>query len=269
MIRLADFSVGIRLTLRARFLSISLWLLTAVLVAAFMAAQFSGRQPATLALDVGLSLIRITLPIFGVLMLHELISREFERKLFLTTLTYPRPRHAFLLGRLAALGLLLAALLAVLAAALAALTHWIGQGYAQSTPVSLGLPYLVTIGFILLDLWVILALGALLAVVASTPSFVLIGTLGFMLVARSFSTIVALLQRESWLVDDAEAYGGSLGLLGYALPDLAALDVRMIALYGQMELLPAQWPWHVASALAYCTALTAVAVWALTRKRFA
>lgn len=264
----ADFLVGARLILRARFLSISLWLLVAVLIAAGMGAQFSGRQPATVALDVGLSLIRIALPIFGVLMLQELISREFERKLFLSTLTYPRPRHHFLLGRLAALGMLMAALLAALALALSGLVHWIGQGYPQGTPVSLGLPYWITIGFILLDLWVILALGALLAVVASTPSFVLIGSLGFMLVARSFSTIVTLLQRESWLVDNAEAYGGSLGVLGYMLPDLASLDVRMIALYGQMDLMPAQWPWHVSSALVYCAALTAAAVWALTRKRF-
>lgn len=269
MARLADFSVAVRLMLRARFMSISLWLLIAVVVAAGMGAQFSGRQPATVALDVGLSLIRIVVPVFGVLMLQELISREFERKFFLSTLTYPRPRHHFLLGRMAALGVLMAAQLIVLAVALAALTTWIAQGYAQATPVSLGLPYWITIGFTLLDLWVILALGALFAVMATTPSFVLIGSLGFMLVARSFSTIVNLLERESWLVDNPEAYSGSLNLLGYILPDLAALDVRMIALYGRMDLLPAQWPWHVGSALAYCAGLTALSMWALARKRFA
>ena len=36
-------------------------------------AQFSGRQPVTLALDVGLSLIRVTLPILGILLLQELL----------------------------------------------------------------------------------------------------------------------------------------------------------------------------------------------------
>jgi len=267
----ADFLTGTRLLLRSRFLSISFWLTVVVLVAAALAAQFSARQPATIALDVGLSLIRITLPIFGVLMLQELVSREFERKLFLTTLTYPRSRHAFLLGRLAALGILLTALLVVLAAILAGFTHWVGygQGYTQATPVSLGLPYLVTIGFILLDLWVILALGTLLAVLASTPSFVLIGTLGFMLVARSYSAIVALLTRDSTLVGNADTYQSSLSLLGYLLPDLAALDVRMISLYGQWQFLPEDWALRVVSALAYAAALLGLSVWALNRKKFA
>lgn len=265
----SDFTSAVRLMMRARFASISLWLLVAVLVTAALGAQFSGRQPATVALDLGLSVIRIVVPVFGVLMLQELISREFERKLFLSTLTYPRPRHHFLLGRIAALAALMAIVLCVLAAGLAGITAWVGQAYAQATPVALGLPYSITIGFIILDVWVILALGTLLAVVASTPSFVLIGALGFMLVARSFSTIVALLQRESWLVDNAETYSGSLNLLSYVLPDLAALDVRMIALYGQMDLLPAQWAWHVGSAFAYCATLIALAAWALARKRFA
>lgn len=195
----ADFRTGLRLLLRARFVVLGGWALAAIVLGAYAASLFSGRQPATVGLDLGLSLIRLCLPIIGVLMLQELISREFERKLFHSTLTYPRPRHHFLLGRLAALGVSLALLLLVLAGALAALTHWISTDYAQTTRVALGLHYWITVGFILLDLYVILSLGALLAVVASTPSFILIGTLGFMLVARSFSTVITLLQRQSWL----------------------------------------------------------------------
>ncbi|MBB1520247.1 hypothetical protein H3H45_13420 [Pseudomonas sp. SR9] len=234
-----------------------------------MSGQFSGRQPATVALDVGLSLIRIVLPVLGVLMLQELFSREFERRYFLASLAYPRPRYHFLLGRLAALVGLLAILLVVLAAALAAIVVWVGQGYGQATPVSLGLPYWFTIAFILLDLFVLLALGTLLAVVASTPSFVIVGTLGFMLIARSFSAIIALLWQDGWLVSNAETYSNSLGLLSYLLPDLGALDVRMIALYGQMGLLPGDWPWLIVSSLAYAGGFLALAVWALNRKRFA
>lgn len=254
--------------LRARFGLITVWLVVMLCLVAWMGAQFSGRQPATVALDVGLSLIRITLPVLGILMLQVLFSNEFERRYFLASLTYPRPRHHFLLGRLGALVGLLAVLLAVLAAILAAIVTWVGQGYAQATPVSLGLPYWLSIAFILLDLFVVLALGTLLAVTASTPSFVLIGALGFMLIARSFSAIVTLLQHDSWLVGGVEAYGNSLGLLGYLLPDLAALDVRMIALYDRMDLLPADWFWPVLSSLAYALAFLAMAVWALNRKRF-
>lgn len=261
--------IAAKLAVRARFGSVALCFVVILCVAAWMGAQFSGRQPATVALDVGLSLIRIMLPILGILMLQELISREFERRYFLASLTYPRQRHHFLLGRLCALMGLLAVLLIVLASALAAIVAWIGQGYGQSTPVSLGLPYSLSIAFILLDLFVVLAFGALLAVVASTPSFVIIGTLGFMLIARSFSSIVALLQQDSSLVGGIESYDNALGLLGYLLPDLAALDVREIALYGRMELLPADWLLLVVSSVAYAVAFLALAVWALNRKRFA
>lgn len=269
MLPLSDMRVAARLAMRARFGSIALWLGLLVCIAAGMGAQFSGRQPATVAIDVGLSMVRLGLPVLGVLMLQELISREFDRRFFLVSLTYPRSRNGFLLGRLAALGALLGILLIVLAVALAAVVTWVGQGYEQGTPVSLGLPYWLTIVFILLDLFVVLSVGALLAVVATTPSFVLIGTLGFMLIARSFAAIVALLRDESWLVSNAEAYSNSLGLLGYVLPNLAALDIRFIALYSRMDMLPVQWPWHVGSALAYGVGFIAMALLALARKRFA
>ena len=43
----------------------------------------------------------------------------------------------------------------------------------------------------------------------------------------------------------------------------------MIALYGNLELLPTDWPWLVLSSLIYTVGLLALAVWALNRKRFA
>ena len=254
---------------RNQLVTLATWLLVGVLIMALLAAEFSGRHPATIALDIGLSLARITLPILGVLTLQELISREFDRKLYLGSLTYPRPRHHFLLGRVAAIAVLLLGLLAILAAVLAGLTAWIGQDYAQATPPDLGLPYIVTIAFIALDLLVVLAIGTLIAVATTTPSFVLIGTLGFMLVARSYSAIVALLTRDSTLVSNADSYQSSLSLLGYLLPDLGALDVRMISLYGQWQFLPEDWALRVLATLAYAAALLALAVWTLNRKRFA
>jgi Cu-processing system permease protein len=265
---LPSIRVAVQLALRARFGFIALWLVIITCLAAWMGGQFSGRQPATVALDVGISVIRVVVPILGILMLQELISREFERRYFLSSLTYPRPRHYFLLGRLVGLLILLSLLLLVLAVLLAVVVIWVGKGYAQATPVSLGLPYWVTFLFVFLDLLVVLSMGALLAVVASTPSFIIIGSVGFMLIARSFSTIVYLLQHDGWLVSNSGAYGGSLNLLMYVMPDLAALDVRMVALYGRMELLPADWPWLALYSAAYALALLAVSVYALNRKRF-
>jgi len=184
-------------------------------------------------------------------------------------MTYPLPRQAFLLSRVFVAALLLFILLIVLASALAWLTNWVGHGISQSKPPALGLPYVVTMAFIALDLLVALAIGTLIAVTTTTPSFVLIGTIGFMGVARSYSAIVALLTRDSTLVGNAGSYQSSLSLLGYLLPDLAALDVRMISLYGDWQFLPDDWPLRVISTLAYAAALFALSVWALNRKKFA
>lgn len=265
---MSDFLIALRLALRARFLSFTFWTVVGLFTIVFLGAQFSGRQPGTVGLDVGLSTIRLALPVLTVLLLQEVLSREFDRKLFLTSLTYPRPRYGFLLGRVTAIGVLVLGLLASLAILLAVATDWIGQGVSQSRLPALGLPYLVTIVFVALDLLVVLAIGTLLSVLATTPSFVLIGTLGFMLVARSFSAIVALLTRDSTLVGHTEAYQSSLSIIGYLLPDLAALDVRMIALYGEWSFLPSDWALRVVATLAYTAALFAMAVWALNRKRF-
>lgn len=269
MLYSSDFLVGTRLALRARYLWLASGSLFVLALVALLAAQFSGRQPATVALDVGLSVMRLLLPLVLVLMTQELLSREFERRYFLNSLTYPRPRHSLLLGRFMVITVLALGLLLVMALLLALVVGLVGQGYAQGTPVALGQHYLVTIGFVGVDLLVLTALACLLAVVASTPSFVLIGTFGFMLVARSFAAIIELLSRDASVVGDAEGYRTGVGVLGYLLPDLGALDVRMVALYGKMEFLPVDWPWLLLSSLAYIVALLALAVWALQRKRFA
>ncbi|WP_341829416.1 ABC transporter permease subunit, partial [Stutzerimonas stutzeri] len=256
------------LALRARFSWLSGGSLLVLVLAAFLSSQFSGRQPATVTLDIGLSVIRLLLPLVLVLMTQELLSREFDRRYFLSTLSYPHPRYSLLLGRFIAVAALTLGLLLLLAGALALLAWLIGQGYAQATPVALGNHYLVTIGFIGLDLLVLTAVATLLAVVASTPSFVLIGTFGFMLVARSFGAIIELLTRNTGVVSDADGYRSGIGILSYLLPDLGALDVRMVALYGKLELLPADWPWLMLSSVTYMLGLLALAVWSLNRKRF-
>lgn len=268
MLSSSNIATSLRLAFRARFCWLTGGSLLVLVLATFLSAQFSGHQPATVALDIGLSVIRLLLPLVLVLMTQELLSREFDRRYFLNTLSYPHPRYSLLLGRFIAVSALTLGLLILLAGALALLVWLIGQGYAQATPVALDHHYLVTIAFIGLDLLVLTAVATLLAVVASTPSFVLIGTFGFMLVARSFGAIVELLTRNTTVVGDAESYRSGVGLLGYLLPDLGALDVRMVALYGKLELLPADWPWLVLSSLTYTVGLLALAVWALNRKRF-
>lgn len=239
-----------------------------VLLASALAAEFGGRQPATIALDVGLSALRLVLPLFMVFQVQDLISREFERKFYQLSLTYPVSRLNWLMGRFLALLFTSSALLVIIATLLSAEVSLISESYAQATPVSLGTPFWLTVLFIGLDLLVLLSLACFLAIIASTPSFVLIGTLGFMLIARSYSAILSLLSTYGGLVDNAESYRRNLGLLSYLLPDLGALDIRMSALYGKMGLLPNDWPLLIGSTLLYATGFLALTVWVFRQKQF-
>ncbi|MFI8745062.1 ABC transporter permease [Pseudomonas sp. NPDC077186] len=263
-----DLLTALRLAFKAKFVWMGFGLLLAVALVMLLSAYFGGRQPVTVALDVGVSTIRLLLPLLIVLLVQELLSREFDKRYYLSSLTYPRARSSLLFGRFVAVLALFLGLLLLLSFLQIGLTQFLSGFYPQATPVALGQPYLIVIAFMALDLLVLAALATLLAVVASTPSFVLIGTFGFMLVARSYGAIVELLGRDAGLVSNTEGYRAGLGVLGYLLPDLGALDVRMVALYGKMEFLPADWPWLLLSNLAYAFALLALAVWALQRKRF-
>lgn len=259
---------GFRLAFRASFFQLAGGSLLVTTFAAALAAQFSGRQPTTVAMDIGISVIRLLLPLFLVLMTQELLAREFDRRYSLNTLSYPHPRHSLLLGRLAAIAILTLGLLFALGAVLGLFVWFIGKGYEQSTPVSLGIHYLTTIAFIALDLMLLASVTVLLAVVASTPSFLLVGTFGFMFVARSFGAIVDLLTRNATVVNDAETYRSTVGSLRYLLPDLGALDIRMVTLYGRMDLLPSDWPWLILSTVTYAFGMIGLAVLALRNKRF-
>jgi ABC-type transport system involved in multi-copper enzyme maturation permease subunit len=268
MLIFSDFLNALRLTLKAKFTWMAAGILLVVALATLLSAYFGGRQSATVALDVGFSTIRLLVPLLIVLLVQELLSHEFDKRYYLNSLTYPRGRSSLLLGRFAAMLAMLAGLLLALGLLQICLVGLIGGAYPQATPVAVGQPYLIVIAFMAMDFLLLTALATLLAVVASTSSFVLIGTFGFMLVARSYGAIVELLSRDAGLVNDAEGYRASLGVLGYLLPDLGALDLRMLALYGKPEFLPADWPWLLLSNLAYACALLALAVWALQRKRF-
>ncbi|MGD8796070.1 MAG: hypothetical protein PVH51_04400, partial [Thiohalophilus sp.] len=70
-------------------------------------------------------------------------------------------------------------------------------------------------------------------------------------------------------VEHQEAYRTNLGVLGYLLPDLGALDVRMTTLYGQMQFLPDDWPLLGISALLYALGFLGLSLWLFNRKQFA
>lgn len=263
---LADILAGFKLAWRTRIPVMCLGVCGGALLAAWLASYFSGRQPSIVALDVGISFIRVSMPLIVILLVQELFSKEFERRYFLNSLSYPGARSKFLLGRFVSVLVVLLGALVFALFFLGLLVLFLSGVYGRDEFFFSG--YVVYSMFMALDLILLATLAVFLSVVASTPGFILIGVLGFMIVARSFSTIVELLARNSAVVSDVESYRAGLGVLGYLLPDLAALDMRMLALYGRMDFLPADWPWLVMSCLSYSFALLALSVFYFNRKRF-
>lgn len=266
-----DILISWRIASHSRLNSIVLWLCAALIVCVLLAYQFSARQPATVAMDVGISVIRLALPLLVILLVQELFSREIERKLYLNSFTYPRSRAYWLLGRVVTIFLICVGMLVIMGLLLALLTKFAGSSYKEATPVGLGLPYIIVLAFIVVDLLVVIAMSTLLAISASTYSFVLIGTIGFTLIARSYTPIIQLLRNNPYAVSnfsDPHLYQDSLGLLSFILPDLGRLDVRMIALYDKMNFLPADWLFLLTATLTYVTALLALSIWILNKREF-
>ena len=266
---IADFRLGVLLIVRSRLWVIASSLVALLAMATWLASQFSPRQPATVALDVGLSFIRIAVPFLALLQSQDLLAHEIERRLILTTLTYPRSRSSFLLARYAAITAVAAGLTVLLFLVLAGVVYLAGRNYDQVTKVALGFPYLITLLFLLLDIAVITAFAVALATVATTQNLVFLGGIGFMIAARSVSTIVQLLERERDLVTGAQWYHQGLQGVRWFMPDLAALDVRSIALYGKMEFMP-QAPWAlVLMVLGYIAVLLVLVCLRFERRQFA
>nr|WP_298116907.1 hypothetical protein [uncultured Pseudomonas sp.] len=267
----ADFLLGLRLIYHSRLLGVVFWIFLLLLVGFYLAVQFSARQMATVSMDVGLSIIRFVMPVLIVLFVQELFGREFERKLHLSSFACPRGRTVWLLSRLLAILCIVFSALICLVTVLAMLSAYAMSLYHQSTVISLGTPYLITVGMLALDLAVVAAVAILLAVSARTPSFVLLGVLGFVLVARSYTPLIELLSANPYVVEgfaDPRIYKESMGLLAFVLPDLGRLDVRMIALYNDMAFLPADWPLLVVAISAYIVFLLSLSVWVLNKREF-
>lgn len=238
------------------------------LVGAWVSGVFSGRQPQTVALDVGLSLLRVFALLLTLYWVHDLFAREIDQKIVFLPLSYPLPRSAYLFGRWLAVLALVAVTLAFMGTSLLFVSWLATWGYQQATPVVLGINYLLTLGGIFADLMVVAAFAMLVAVVATTPFFAFFAGLGFAALARAWGPTLDLLMRpESEVLQLSPTYLYVLDAARWALPDLSRLDVRATALYG----LPIDWVtlgWAMLQAFGYLGILLLAAVQLFSRKQF-
>ncbi len=236
---------------------------------AYLAAEFSGRQPATVALDVGLTGVRFVLFLMVLFWCQELVAREIERRTVFLSLAYPAPRASYLLGRYFGMVLLILAALVVLGVLLYITTRLAALDYLASRSVNLSFGYLITLVYIALDVCVVTAFTILISAFSTTPllPFALGGA--FAVAAHGIGPALDFLaDKNSGASGHAATLGPIVNSIRWILPDLSKLDIRPLALYDV-------WPstaslmYPLVMALAYIGIMLALAVVVFRKREFA
>lgn len=261
-------ALGVRAGVRGQGFRILVVVTVLLLGAALLAGNFSGRQPLTVSLDVGLSGMRFVLLLMALVWVQDLFARDIERKTIYFVLAYPITRSSFVFSRFLAIAVLSGTGTVVVGGALWLLLYFLGSSHPQLRPPALDLSYVLVLLGIWLDVLVVTAFAFLLASVSTTPYLPLVLGFAFALAARGLGPTLDFLrngERSDPL--HASLFGPVLEYSFVWFPDLSRLDWRPLALYG----LPVD-SWSLAlaalNAVAYITLLLVLAAQVFSRRNF-
>ena len=199
---------------------------------AWLSGAFSLRQPAIVAMDVGLSGLRFLGTFFVLYWVQEVFMRDVERRTVMLALAYPVSRASYLVGRWLGVVALVAMTIAVWAAGLAILAQVSDWGYAESIHPQLGLAFLTVLLGILVDMLVVSVFAVWLTSFAQTPMVPLLGGAGFAVAARFLGPSMDYLQ---FSISADQAMSARmlpiLDAMRWVIPDLSRLDWRAAVLY--------------------------------------
>lgn len=235
---------------------------------AYLSASFSPRQPSTVALDIGFSGLRVSLVLFAITQIQDLVGREIEQRSVVLILSYPTSRAAYLIGRY--LGVVV---LTGVAATILGMLLWIavllaGAHYEQQFPVDLGAPYWVALIGIWLDVAVVAAFTLWIATLSTVSMLPLALGAIFAIAGRALGAVFEYLAKGAdGQVELAERFGPLLDLIRWVLPDLSRLDWRGWPMYGLLPDLPAL-GLALLMAVAYALAMIGLAIQAFSRREF-
>lgn len=199
---------------------------------AYLSAAFSPRQPRTVALDVGLSGLRVSLILLALFWVQELVAREIERRTVLFALSYPVARSRYLLGRyLGVLGLV------ALATMLLGMLLWVvvlmtGRTYEQAFPVLLGLPYWSTVFGLWVDAAVVAAFALWVSTFSTVPMLPLTLGLAFAVAGKTLGAVAEYLAHGADGDPGLMRFAPIIDAIQWVLPDLSRLDWRAWPMYG-------------------------------------
>lgn len=233
---------------------------------AFLAADFSPRQPKTIALDVGFTGLRLSLVLLSIFWVQEFVGKEIERRLVFFSLTYPVSRAEYLLGRYFAV-LALSGLAALLLALLLLLVVLVGGGqYDQEFPVALGFPFWITVAGIWLDAAVVGAFAMFIASLSTVTALPLVLGIAFAIAGKGLGPALDYLAKGE---DEAlsATYAPIVNNIQWLLPDLSRLDWRPWPMYS-LDAAPVELVWAVVMAVGYIVTLLVLAIHLLERREF-
>lgn len=219
--------------LRTNMFKILMVVAVLLVFCAWLASGMSARQPTSLMLDFGFSVLRLSLCLMALMWLQELLGKAIEKRYISQVLAYPLAKYQVLLANYIAVALLLLLSLIAVAMVLLAAAHF-GSFYEQTTPPNVGAAYVLTWALIYLDLLVVLAFALLMTAISTTPQLPLIFGLGFFVITHALGPILDYLL----LADTAEelhkqTISPVLAKLRYIVPELSRLDVRELSLYNE------------------------------------
>lgn len=260
--------VTLRSGMRGRSFQVVFVLGLALIALAFLSGNFSPRQPRTVALDVGLSGLRIALVLLNLFWVQELVAREVDRKTVIFSLAYPVSRAVFLLGRFLGVQILSVVACVILGLLLLVAVLLAGGGYEQEHMVSLGWPYVVCLLGVMIDAAVVAAFALLISSLSTVSVLPLMLGLAFAIGGKALgATLLYIADGADGDTDMVKQYGTGLRLAQWLIPDLSRLDWRDWPMYG---LLPemSYISFSVMMALSYIVLLLGVAIWHFSRREF-
>nr|WP_197053802.1 ABC transporter permease subunit [Chitinibacter sp. ZOR0017] len=241
----------------------------ALIACAWLAAAFSARQPQAVALDVGISAIRIAMTLVCLSWAQELIGKEIEKRTVFFVLAYPHPRSSYVLGRY--LGIITMALISLmlLTTLLIGIVHMASWGYQVPHQLQLGLPLFTNMLLMWLDLCLVTAVAVTIALASTTSLMPLLCGLGFAIAARMIGPMSNYISQGADGDEKLQAqFSPILSKLVWLLPDLDRLDVRIWPLYGAAPDMMTL-AWSIVASLTYTGLILSAGILFFNRRDFA
>ncbi|RTL56421.1 MAG: ABC transporter permease [Rhodocyclaceae bacterium] len=236
---------------------------------AYLAAQFSPRQPQAVALDVGISGMRFTGFLLALFWVQELLGREIERKTAILMLAYPISRAYYLMGRFLGIAVLLGLSILTFALLLVIVTSHAGGGYVAMRAVALGGPYWAAILGLYLDILVVTAFAVCLTALSTVLILPLAMGAAFAVITHALGPVLDFLVARQGDGDTelVVRFGPAVRVVRWLLPDLSRLDWRDWPMY-QLPPEPSGLFWSVVMAIAFIGLLMVFAVTVFRRREF-